>query len=117
MFKELLAKFSPSGIFFFFDGNESFFFIKKPLPSIKDICRDTFLKLYFLQLHHFKLPLKNCYAQEKYSSIFYFTLDFTKIYFDIFMTGFKKIITQNWRNQKSRVCLMCECHYVLMHSH
>ena len=32
------------------------------------------------------------------------------------MTGFKKIITQNWRNQKSRVCLMCECHYVLMHS-
>ena len=106
MFKELLAKFSPSGIFFFFDGNESFFFIKKPLPSIKDICRDTFLKLYFLQLHHFKLPLKKIV-----------TLDFTKIYFDIFMTGFKKIITQNWRNQKSHVCLTCEYHHVLMHSH
>ena len=74
MFKELLAKFSPSGIFFFFDGNESFFFIKKPLPSIKDICRDTFLKLYFLQLHHFKLPLKKIVTHKKNIPAFFILL-------------------------------------------
>ena len=87
MFKEFLVKFSPSGIFLM---EMNHFFNKKHLPSIVDICRDTFSKLYFLQLHHFKLSFKNCYSLEKYFSIF-FTLDFTKIYFDIFMTGFKKI--------------------------
>ena len=87
MLKDFLVKFSPSGIFL---TEMNHFFNKKHLPSIVDICRDTFLKLYFLQLHHFKLSFKNCYSLEKYFSIF-FTLDFTKIYFDIFMTGFKKI--------------------------